>query len=122
MQGFFRMEAFYFYIIFSLKLDKYYIGHTADLCERLRKHNSNHKGYTGKADDWAFVYTETFDSKSDAYQRERQVKSWKNRARIESLIAKNPFEQDMGFSSVGPAHPDQQSREGHCSESSNSHQ
>ena len=85
------METFYFYIIFSQFLDNYYIGHTSNLAERLRKHNSDHKGYTGKTNDWEFVYVETFSSKTEAYQRERQIKAWKNRNRIECLIAKNPF-------------------------------
>jgi putative endonuclease len=74
-----QMETYYFYIIFSVSLDKYYIGHTSDLSERLRKHNSSHKGFTGKVNDWSYVYTESYQSKNETYQRERQVKSWKNR-------------------------------------------
>jgi putative endonuclease len=42
-----------FYILHSDQLDKFYIGATdADLTERLRKHLSDHKGFTGKAKDW----------------------------------------------------------------------
>ena len=77
---------YHFYILFSDKADKYYIGHTSQLEERLRKHNSNHKGFTGKYNDWKVVYTEAFETKSDAYARERQVKNWKNRSRITELI------------------------------------
>jgi predicted GIY-YIG superfamily endonuclease len=45
--------GFHFYILRSETLQKYYLGHTGDtLEERLRKHNSNHKGFTGRADDW----------------------------------------------------------------------
>ena len=76
-----------FYILFSLLKDKYYIGHTGDdLQERLRKHNSNHKGFTGKVGDWRIIYTETYSTKEEAFARERQIKSWKNRNKIESLI------------------------------------
>ena len=78
---------YYFYILYSKSIDKYYIGHTGDLSERLRKHNANHKGFTGQADDWEIVYTETFQSKESAYKRERQVKKWKSRKAIERLIA-----------------------------------
>ncbi|RLD36252.1 MAG: hypothetical protein DRI74_09440 [Bacteroidetes bacterium] len=42
---------FYFYILHSQKLNKYYIGSTQNLEERLRKHNSNHKGFTGGIGD-----------------------------------------------------------------------
>ena len=87
------MEKFYFYIIYSPTFDKYYIGHTNNLEDRLKKHNSNHKGFTGKANDWEIVYVETFESKNEAYNRERQVKAWKNRERIKSLIDKNPFDE-----------------------------
>ena len=56
-----------FYIIYSVQLDKYYIGHTEDLEGRLRRHNSNHKGWTGKVNDWVVVYAEQYESKSAAY-------------------------------------------------------
>ena len=79
---------FYVYILYSLKRNVFYIGHTGDdLEERLRKHNSNHKGFTGKTGDWTIVYTEMFSSKTNAYQREREIKAWKSRNRIDDLIA-----------------------------------
>ena len=57
---------FRFYIIYSALKDRYYIGHTGEeLTERLRKHNSNHNGFTGHIGDWAIVYSEDYDSKSD---------------------------------------------------------
>jgi len=55
--------------------------------ERLRKHNSNHKGFTGTVDDWSVVYFETFPDKSTAYKREREVKNWKSKKLIEKLIS-----------------------------------
>ena len=86
--------AYYFYILFSSQANKYYIGHTIHLSERLRKHNSNHLGFTGKFNDWQIVYSEKFNTKSEAYARERQIKKWKNRQRIELLIAKNSEHPD----------------------------
>ncbi|MFZ7144201.1 MAG: GIY-YIG nuclease family protein [Bacteroidota bacterium] len=75
------------YILYSKKADRYYIGHSCDSKEsRLKKHLSNHKGYTGKFDDWELVYSENFSEKSSAYFRERELKSWKSRKRIEALI------------------------------------
>ena len=76
----------YLYIIHSDSLDKYYIGHTSNLSGRLQRHNSNHNGFTGKSNDWKFVYTEFYNSKSDAYARERQIKKWKSRKKIIALI------------------------------------
>jgi putative endonuclease len=75
------------YILFSQKLNRYYIGFTGDdLAVRIRKHNSNHKGYTGKTIDWKLVYSDEFSLKSDAIKREKEIKSWKSRGRIEKLI------------------------------------
>lgn len=77
----------YFYILYSTSLDQYYIGHTSQsLEERLRKHLSNHSGFTGKAKDWAVIYFEEFETKSLAYKRELEVKKWKSRIRVEKLI------------------------------------
>ena len=83
--GFFMQ--FKVYILYSRMKDRYYIGHSGDdLTERLRKHNSNHKGFTGGVGDWSIVFTEDYTSKSDAYKRELEIKSWKSRKRIEKLI------------------------------------
>lgn len=80
------MEAL-FYILFSSSASKFYIGHTTEpMEERLRKHKSKHKGFTGKSVDWVVVYTESYSTKSLAYSREREVKGWKSRRRIEKLI------------------------------------
>ena len=80
--------AFRVYILYSSSRNTYYVGNTSDeLSERLRKHNSNHKGFTGKTGDWSIVYTEELQTKELAYKREREIKSWKSRRRIEQLIA-----------------------------------
>ena len=76
-----------FYILYSAFLNKYYVGHTGEsIIERLRKHNSNHKGFTGGIGDWQVIYTESFSTKESAYKREREVKNWKSRKLIERLI------------------------------------
>ena len=77
----------YFYILHSTTLDRYYVGYTASTLEqRLHWHLSNHKGFTGKAKDWKIAYHESFDTKKEAYAREREVKKWKSRKKIEELI------------------------------------
>jgi len=77
----------FFYILYSKFLNQYYIGHTSEgLQERLRKHLSNHSGFTGKSKDWIVVYSEKFETKSLAYKREMEVKKWKSRIRVEKLI------------------------------------
>ena len=77
----------YTYILHSETLDKFYLGHTCEnLNERLRKHLSNHKGFTSKIKDWKIVYFETLENKSLAYKRELEIKSWKSKTKIKKLI------------------------------------
>ena len=83
---------FYCYILFSQLRNRYYVGSSGDdFTERLRKHNSNHKGFTGGAADWKLVHQEFFETVSEARKRELKIKAWKSRAAIEKLIdlAKN---------------------------------
>ena len=64
------------YILFSAALNKYYAWFTGDeLTTRVKKHNTNHKGFTGNTGDWVLKYAEHFDTKSDAMKREREIKA-----------------------------------------------
>ena len=85
------------YILYSEKINKYYIGFSSDVQDRLRKHNNASKGFTNTGRPWIIVYTESFDTKKDAEDREAQLKRWKNRTRLEALI------------NSGSEHPDFQS-------------
>ena len=76
-----------FYILYSQKLDRYYIGScSVPIHDRLRRHLSNHNGYTARVKDWKIVYSECFSSINLARKREFQVKKWKSRILIEQLI------------------------------------
>jgi len=74
------------YILYSPLLDRYYIGFTKDISDRLRRHNAKNKGFTKKANDWKIVYQETFIHKAEAMNREKEIKKWKSRILIEKLI------------------------------------
>jgi putative endonuclease len=58
-----------------LLMDKFYIGYTANLQERIIRHNQKSKGFTGKVSDWTIVYTE----QSEALLRENKSKAGKVR-------------------------------------------
>ena len=77
------------YILFSKTKNRYYIGFTSDdILKRIRKHNANHKGFTGGVGDWEIKYVEEYQSKETAYKREKEIKSWKSRIMIEKLVTK----------------------------------
>ena len=75
------------YILYSEKLDRYYIGSTQDIVTRLKKHLTNHKGFTGKAKDWEIKYVDYFETRELALKRERIIKKWKSRKMIKNLIS-----------------------------------
>lgn len=79
---------YYVYILYSESSNKYYVGYTGgNIQERLRKHNTNHKGFTGRYNDWKLVYQEVFIDKIEAIEREKKIKSMKSRIYIEKLIS-----------------------------------
>ena len=88
MLGFFLFNCnmHYTYILYSEHLNKFYIGSSHNPDERLIKHLENHQGFTANAKDWKIVYTQAFNSKTEAIKREFQIKKWKSRKMIEKLI------------------------------------
>jgi len=77
---------YYTYIIYSESADKYYIGHTHDLALRLQRHNEEWTRSTKFGIPWKLVYSETYQTKSEAMKREYKIKSMKSRKYIEDLI------------------------------------
>ena len=77
---------YFVYILHSQQLSKYYVGITDDVNGRLKKHLTNHKGFTGKAKDWKVLYTESYSTKYEARKRELQIKGWKSKRMIEKII------------------------------------
>jgi putative endonuclease len=76
------------FILYSKQLDKYYIGSTRDFPQdRLRRHPSDHKGFTSKAKDWVIVLLEYYEDYSLEHKRELQIKSWKSKKMVESLVS-----------------------------------
>lgn len=78
--------TYFTYIIYSTMLDRYYIGSSKYLETRVCEHNEGKTRWTAKAKDWRLVYTKQFSDKNLALAREKQLKRWKNRLRIEQLI------------------------------------
>jgi putative endonuclease len=80
------MGKWFVYIIYSEKINKYYVGFTDDLEWRLERHNMGWGKYTKRGIPWRLVYYETYETKSDALKREKEIKQRKSKAYIENLI------------------------------------
>ena len=75
------------YILFSQIKNRYYIGFTSNLEERVIRHNQKSKGFTGNVSDWKVIYIENYKTKEEALKREKQIKSWKSKVKIQELIS-----------------------------------
>ena len=75
------------YLLYSPQFSKSYVGYTSDLAARLISHNMlGHKGWTLKYRPWELVYTEEFNTKKEAMDREKWFKSGVGREFIKSRI------------------------------------
>jgi putative endonuclease len=79
--------SYFVYILRSLKDNSYYVGTTSRLRERIKDHNSGKSKSTSSKKPFELVYSEEFASISQAYIREKYIKSRKKRNYIEKLIA-----------------------------------
>ena len=78
---------YFVYILYSLRADRYYIGQTDNLDNRLQRHNSGLVRSTKAYLPWELKYSEVYATRSEAVQREREVKAQKSRRYIEDLVA-----------------------------------
>ena len=65
--------SYYVYILYSEVQDKYYIGSTQDVTERLDRHNSGKEKYTSKYIPWNLVLSLEKETRSEAYQLEIKI-------------------------------------------------
>ena len=73
-------SMYFIYVLHSQKFNKIYIGYTSNLQARLLSHNElGKKGYTIKFRPWLIIYSQSFHTKTEALQREKELKSGKGR-------------------------------------------
>ena len=75
------------YILYSAKLNKYYVGACNDLERRLYEHNLGHSAFTSTGIPWVLKYAKEFSTLLEAKQYEMKIKKMKSRKYIEDLIA-----------------------------------
>src|SRR5215203_2358533 len=82
-----KPERFYVYILQSLKDFSFYVGQCNDLDYRMSKHADGMSKYTSTQRPLRLVYFESFNSRSEAITREKEIKKMKSRKYIESLVS-----------------------------------
>jgi putative endonuclease len=68
--GLFCSMSYFVYIIQSKKDDRFYIGSTNNLTERIERHNQGRSRYTKGRGPWKLVYREEHIDRSSAVKRE----------------------------------------------------
>jgi putative endonuclease len=66
---------FYAYVLKSQATGTHYYGSSGDLDRRLKDHNSGKVKYTKGKRPWALAYSESYETRSEAYKRELFFKS-----------------------------------------------
>lgn len=82
---------FHTYILLSEKTNKFYIGSTGNLEDRMIPHNSGRSKATAIGMPWKLMHKEDFETRSQAYNREMEIKSWKSHDRIAQLVNTSRF-------------------------------
>jgi putative endonuclease len=65
---------FYVYILYSLSKEKYYVGQTNNIEDRLRRHNSGYSLSTKSGVPWDLIHYFEFLSRSEAVLLEKKIK------------------------------------------------
>jgi len=77
---------FYTYVLYSAKVNKIYIGQSSNLEKRFWEHNNGLSKYTKRYIPWEIIYKETFESRTEAMKREKELKTQKGREFVWELI------------------------------------
>ena len=86
------MSAFVVYILWSPKHQKTYTGYTSNLIQRYYSHNAlSKKGFTAKFRPWIVIHIEVYNTKTEARQREKFLKSGKGRKWIKENILEGSY-------------------------------
>ena len=86
----------YTYIMASGKNGTLYTGVTSDLIKRVYEHRNNLvEGFTSKYKVHRLVYWEMTDDIVVAIKREKQIKGWHRKWKLELIESMNPSWQDL---------------------------
>ncbi|KRA59959.1 GIY-YIG nuclease [Caulobacter sp. Root655] len=88
--------AFYTYIVVSGQNGTLYVGSTDDLPRRIEEHRDRlHDGFTAKYGCTILVWYEVFESRDEAFRRERRIKEWRRSWKLMLIEAENPTWRDL---------------------------
>ena len=88
--------VYYVYILASKRNGTLYIGMTNDLIRRVHEHKGGYvEGFTSKYGVDKLVYFEQCENFKSALLREKQLKEWKRKWKLELIEKVNPLWEDL---------------------------
>ncbi|WP_426014527.1 GIY-YIG nuclease family protein [Caulobacter sp. DWR2-3-1b2] len=88
--------AFYTYIVASQRNGTLYIGSTDDLLRRIEEHRDESRGgFTAKYGCVMLVWYEVYESRDEAFKRERRIKEWRRSWKLMLIEEANPDWRDL---------------------------
>jgi len=75
------------YVLRSVKDGKHYTGYTSDLERRLKEHNAGRTESTKRRRPFEVIYVERYQTKVEAAQREKILKTGSGRKELQKLIS-----------------------------------
>jgi putative endonuclease len=89
-------KRFWTYIVASKKNGTIYTGHPDDIAERIWQHKTKaFQGFSAKYDTCILVWCEPFETREQAFRRERQIKDWRRARKLQLIEARNPNWDDL---------------------------
>lgn len=90
------MKQYHVYIMASKRNGTLYIGITSNLPQRVYQHkHKNAHGFTSKYNVNKLVYFEETSDVNSAIKREKQLKNWHRKWKIELIEKDNPEWEDL---------------------------
>lgn len=95
-------KQYYVYILASERNGTLYIGVTGDLIKRVWEHKQKLiEGFTKTYNVAQLVYFETCTDVYGALNREKQLKAWQRKWKLELIESKNRAWKDLYFDLIG---------------------
>ena len=90
------MRSCFVYIMASKRNGTLYVGYTTDLARRIYEHKSGAvPGFSRRYGTKILVHYETYDDVRLAQQRERSLKKWSRRWKLDLIETDNPRWTDL---------------------------
>ncbi|OGT05931.1 MAG: endonuclease [Gammaproteobacteria bacterium GWF2_41_13] len=89
-------KTFYVYMLANKRNGTLYVGVTSNLVQRIWQHRGSFvEGFTEKYDVKKLVYYEKHDNAESAIRREKRLKEWKRKWKLDLIEKMNPNWDDL---------------------------